>query len=86
MKVFRYRRPSLKILLRITTAKRRVKKEGWALPMPEAIPVVYEHETLDQAKDRLRIGCRTTDVEGIAEAGSVCGGDDRGAFWRWRRL
>ena len=27
MKVFRYRRPSLKILLRITTAKRRVRKE-----------------------------------------------------------
>ena len=68
MKLFRYRRPSLKTLLGVTKAKKRVKKE---LGITAALK---PFRAWTNAKRRVKRRVGYADSERAAEAGRVCGG------------
>ena len=69
MKFFRYRRPSLKTLLGITKAKKRLKKELGITDALRPVSLVDRIQTPVQAEDRLRIGRRAADSKWVARPG-----------------
>ena len=81
MKFFRYRRPSLKTLLGITKAKKRIEKELGHHRVHEAVPLVDEHETDVQEEDRLRVPDRAADSGRIAQAGRLLGAGRGRRVW-----
>ena len=74
MKFFRYRRPSLKTLLGITKAKKRIKKELGITEFMKPFRWWTNTKREVQAEDRLRIPDRAADSGWIAQAGRLLGG------------
>ena len=78
MKFFRYRRPILENPSRHHQGQRRSKGTRHHRG-DEAVPVVDEYETEDQAGCWLRVGYRATDTKWLAETGRMPGGGHRGS-------